>query len=110
LLRVAKLAGTRRPPREELRSISKGPRLVPRFAGATHADGKVVIRRQLNRRYVLAFFQKRRAWLALMPGVAESIAGRLAPSIANSDSEESYRERRGSAFHRTFLREAAKPI
>jgi hypothetical protein len=52
----------------------------------------------------------RRAWLALRPVLAESIAGRLAPSIANSDSKESYRERRGSAFHRTFLREAAKPI
>jgi hypothetical protein len=52
----------------------------------------------------------RRAWLALRPVLAESIAGRLAPSIANSDSKEPYRERRGSAFHRTFLREAAKPI
>ena len=65
MLRAAKLAGTRRPPREELRSISKGPRLVPRFAGTRHADGKVVIRRQLKRRYVLAFFQSCVVWLAL---------------------------------------------
>ena len=69
------------------------------------AAGQVLIRRQLKRRHVLAFFQSCVVpGLALRPVVAESIAGRLADKAAvhrDSDSEELYGERRGSAFHRT---------
>ena len=41
------------------------------------AEGKVLIRRQLKRRYVLAFFQKlRRAWLGSRPA-PRRIIGRV---------------------------------
>ena len=47
------------------------------------AEGQVIIRRQLRRRYVLAFFRSwRRAWSGSRPALVASLVARIAGSWA----------------------------